>query len=524
MALTKHRLTKEEIIDSTAKNLNNYYNNNATTAATTYLNNNNNLFLNNNNNNENNNNYNNNYDDYELINNIKRKKRSTSIRLNGGDGNCDDLVANPVGSVVYDTDELNLNDFNNTTASLLTSQKTNRFKLNNTNNNNNNSNQNNNYKIINSTDEQDNEQLIRETQAALKSLSGSWPADTRGPFHYRVNEPEENVNFQNLFQSTNHIETTGVGSAAGVAIGVPTSTTAPFRQGPFRVDSATSLRQIQLRNEYNNRVLSQQFARKDNPQPIPPQYYYHNHPAVTAHLYDQHDFNELVTDDEDEDDPDDADDGNNSSSNDLQVVVRTHAIRDKTKLDNLRPPTAETNGNAPPFSLNSAFKPIIPSSDLKKCNSNEQYPSIETTQYTIGYPDLQPTLIEQINQQKESSIEAAIARVPSSTTATATATANGNVNNNPIADPATVDSNDCSLTKPMDSPDSKQYIILQPAGIGSRAASVMKDIARGDIAGVVSVSAVSSTSSPGLDQVTSTNDRLAFDRINSSFSPNKGKF
>lgn len=44
--------------------------------------------------------------------------------------------------------------------------------------------------------------------------------------------------------------------------------------------------------------------------------------------------------------------------------------------------------------------------------------------------------------------------------------------------------------KPIDSPDSKQYTTLQPAGIGSRAASVLKDIVRD---GVLSVSAVGSS-------------------------------
>lgn len=55
--------------------------------------------------------------------------------------------------------------------------------------------------------------------------------------------------------------------------------------------------------------------------------------------------------------------------------------------------------------------------------------------------------------------------------------------------------------KHMDSPDSKEYTILQPAGASSRAASVMKDIARD---GVVSVSAVSSTTSSTSDVVSST--------------------
>lgn len=61
--------------------------------------------------------------------------------------------------------------------------------------------------------------------------------------------------------------------------------------------------------------------------------------------------------------------------------------------------------------------------------------------------------------------------------------------------------------KPIDSPDSKQYTILQPAGIGSRAASVLKDIARD---GILSVSAVSNSNASVSDTVssTTTNDSL----------------
>ena len=67
------------------------------------------------------------------------------------------------------------------------------------------------------------------------------------------------------------------------------------------------------------------------------------------------------------------------------------------------------------------------------------------------------------------------------------------------------------------SPDAKHYTTLQPVGIGSHAAYVMKDLLRD---GIVSVSAVSSTSSPELDNVTSTNDRFVFSTYSSNY---KGK-
>ncbi|XP_037942986.1 uncharacterized protein LOC119675838 [Teleopsis dalmanni] len=49
------------------------------------------------------------------------------------------------------------------------------------------------------TDDQDDETLIRETQAALKSLSGSWPEARNNP--YRLQDQDENPPpFQNLFE------------------------------------------------------------------------------------------------------------------------------------------------------------------------------------------------------------------------------------------------------------------------------------------------------------------------------------
>uniref|UniRef100_T1H1C4 Uncharacterized protein n=1 Tax=Megaselia scalaris TaxID=36166 RepID=T1H1C4_MEGSC len=53
-----------------------------------------------------------------------------------------------------------------------------------------------------SDDQPDDETLIRETQAALKSLSGSW-SDTRSSL-YRLNDQDENPQFQNLFEEQKH--------------------------------------------------------------------------------------------------------------------------------------------------------------------------------------------------------------------------------------------------------------------------------------------------------------------------------
>lgn len=78
--------------------------------------------------------------------------------------------------------------------------------------------------------------------------------------------------------------------------------------------------------------------------------------------------------------------------------------------------------------------------------------------------------------------------------------------------------NHSMMHEQMDSPDSKQYTVLQPAGIGSRAASVMKDIQTRE--GFISVSAVTSTSETtppnNAEQANSTFDH-------SATTPGKGK-
>lgn len=65
------------------------------------------------------------------------------------------------------------------------------------------------------SEEQDNELLIRETQAALKSLSGSW-SDSRKPL-YKINEQEPSPpSFQNLFEEKKQEQKMPIYSAADI--------------------------------------------------------------------------------------------------------------------------------------------------------------------------------------------------------------------------------------------------------------------------------------------------------------------
>jgi hypothetical protein len=273
---------------------------------------------------------------------------------------------------------------------------------------------------------QDDENLIRETQAALKSLSGGL-ANARN-YGHKLNEQYENVCFQNLFDSNRCIKS---------------------HDPSTLVDGQYNFESVRIKKENVDDIAS-------SPEQCS---------AFNKHQYKTSlDFNELVNDSSNEDDG--------------------HCVKKSLKRKS-------------PFSQQSAFKPI--SVDCKK-GSFSNYSAYGSQPHAASNYQSSANFY---NHQQQQAASAA-----------------------PLKDE--------SFSKSMDSPDSKQYTILQPAGIGSRAASVMKDIAR---EGVVSVSAVSSTSSPGLDQnkVTSTTttttangiannlcEKLFDSKYSPQFSPGKG--
>ncbi|XP_059612869.1 myelin transcription factor 1 [Phlebotomus argentipes] len=237
------------------------------------------------------------------------------------------------------------------------------------------------------SEDQDDETLIRETQAALKSLSGSWPDSQRNP--YRMNDQDENPpTFQNLFEE-NHQD----------------HKLSPVAQLPSVNHDGGNLKDvITLRDKKGDQMQAprRRMVRDEA-----------GDGKTRDKYYPSPDFNELVDD----------------SSNDLEIDM-SESEKDDQRQCKVR---NSYSGKSGPFPAEATFV---------------GYP--EEPQL---HPEHMPTFIDEKIKKEEDTV------------------------------------------KSVGSPDSKQYTILQPAGVGSRAASVMQDIAR---EGVVSVAAVSSTSSPGL--------------------------
>lgn len=319
------------------------------------------------------------------------------------------------------------------------------------------------YPSRQNSDDQDDETLIRETQAALKSLSGSWP-DSRGSLYQ-----DENPSFQNLFEIQNNARKMSPTVSAAASQSFADFGDYAFRETFFLKNKAD------LKNHQKLRRDKDELSGKCRPD------------ASKNHLqYPSHDFNELVED----------------SSNELQIDMNVNGIQiqkddDKCKemcRNNDYYPTYPGHRNVP-FSQSSAFRPPT---DIKRGAS-------------LGMPLGNPYL----SADPGYSLYGADVPVPG-------------VPNDTAADHVRKSGQirDDDMAKPLDSPDSKQYIILQPAGVGSKAASVMQDIARD---GVVSVAAVSSTSSPGLNApfTATVVDKLAYERPMPPFSPGnstKGNF
>lgn len=335
----------------------------------------------------------------------------------------------------------------------------------------------------NSSEDQDDETLIRETQAALKSLSGSWA----GGSLYKINDQDENPTFQNLFEEK------GGGRKMS-----PTISTTSVPQ-----DNQGLMSDVQYKDEYafkdfngkcRNDMKSLHKFRRD--EFLAQQQRYKDKQLISSQ-YQSHDFTELVDDSSNELHHIDIS-GTNKDENTHQLM-RRDLMRDYHKTDGyLTYPVVVGGGGRPTFSQSSAFKPLT--DNRKNGIGPPSYPS----EY-IGYSTHDGHHGQQLCGGENSDISVS--------------------DKDKLMIKSQIKEEDSS--KSADSPDSKHYTILQPAGVGSKAASVMQDIAR---EGVVSVAAVSSTSSPGLGSVSSTTvgDKPSYlDRLVPPFSPgsiNRGKF
>lgn len=327
--------------------------------------------------------------------------------------------------------------------------------------------------IRQNSDDQDDETLIRETQAALKSLSGSWP-DSRGSM-YKISDTDENPPpFQNLFEDKNNGER---------KMSPTISTTSMLMVG----NGAENTFDYGANGKYPPHQRDYKFSQKYRRDDYLPQRLKEKHidgQTKCPSQYQAHDFTELVDD----------------SSTDLQMDMANGGAKDDMRREKEYHRTVDGSfgsvpSQRPTFSQSSAFKPLAMENRKNGIMMSMAYPSDSTY---AGYSHQELTQSNQLDGGGVDKVGGLKMHIKEE-------------------DPV----------KSIDSPDSKQYTILQPAGVGSKAASVMQDIAR---EGVVSVAAVSSTSSPGLGNVSSTTtvgDKAGYERAVASFSPgsmNRGEF
>lgn len=337
------------------------------------------------------------------------------------------------------------------------------------------------------SDDQDDDALIRETQAALKSLSGSWPDDRTSM--YKSNESDENPSFQNLFdEKCNHRKMSPTISTAA----------APHPYVNYGTENNNHSNGDALRDGFPFREYNGKF--KPTVQKVMQQTKYRSMDA-TRNVYQTHDFNELV------------DDSSNDQTQQIEMATvqpigmlkeeigyNQNGIRKIPENIYGGATMYTTNRMMPNFAQNSAFRPLSDNKRASSVASGYQQPPIDSVNFMNYAPSTDLSSSGMCSTADKGKYGKVIGNKDDETT----------------------------NAKSLDSPDSKQYTTLQPAGVDSKAASVMQDIAR---EGVLSVAAVSSTSSPGLTgnantQQANVDKSPPYDRAVPPFSPassSKGK-
>lgn len=301
--------------------------------------------------------------------------------------------------------------------------------------------------------DQDDDALIRETQAALKSLSGSWP-DDQTSIYGKSNESDENPTFQNLFdEKCNHRVTK-------MSPTISTASSHPYANyGNENGVAADAIRDGFPFREYNGKF-------KPTVQKVMQQTKYRVMDAAVRNTYQTHDFNELV------------DDSSNEQTVQIEMPngpMANGMLKEEPgyNQNGLRKMNESIFGGGmyathrmvPAFAQNSAFRPPADTKRVPSVANGYQQPTIDPVNYMNYAPSSDLAVCNNGDKEKYSKVM------------------------------DTVKDDETTSAKSLDSSDSKQYTTLQPAGVDSKAASVMQDIAR---EGVLSVAAVSSTSSPGL--------------------------
>lgn len=366
---------------------------------------------------------------------------------------------------------------------------------------------------------EDDETLIRETEAALKSLSGSWPGP-RGSLYQRGNSDEDRYesNFENLFEEKKDNPKLSPSSMS-------TSSTTSNETG-YSLKDVISLRcqdrTIRTQQQLNQSKQYSNKTKKDLDCDIQSQELLKGRCLSNGRIkneknsdkysrYEPPDFNELVDEssneleidmsdpavdkDEHEREKDDRICKNGPSPNSLKHHQMMYNYQRQYSDSGIKVASSVTSTASPaptvgsPFSATSAFKP--PNTDhhsKANCRSSTTttigatippmgpYPAAATF---VGYPSPGPVMPTPLPIVEEKTVS--LLQLKSPKEEVEVSQPNITPNKAPTTGLSSVGSPDAN---------SKQYTILQPAGVGSRAASAIQDIAR---EGVVSVSAVSSS-------------------------------
>lgn len=323
-----------------------------------------------------------------------------------------------------------------------------------------------NQKLTSSQDENAaDETLIRETEAALKSLSGSWP----GPRGSSYAKQEESPAFENLFDEKKAVKlspSSTSNSSTDNTCSLKDVITLRDQHDDAEKDVQYRMKMIKIKQENDTETIK---SDDDCMQTKPKKQFLKGN--IEPSRYDPPDFNELVDDSSNEleiDMSEAASDKNDSSDEKSENKLKTRESEDSrssryskeesnqsTYHPFTRPPVSS------PFSTTSAFRPPQ-ASKTNTLTPLGPYPAEATF---VGYPSGLPTPLPVEDKSK----------IPKSEE----------------QDSSTLLTN---IKSSVGSPEgvNKQYTILQPAGLGSRAASALQEAAR---EGVPTVSAVSSSTS-----------------------------
>lgn len=361
------------------------------------------------------------------------------------------------------------------------------------------------------------ETLIRETEAALKNLSGSWP----GPRGSNYNKQDESPAFENLFEEKKgnlKLSPSSSSNCSSSDNACSVKDIITLRDPHEEVDKSSKSKKISKIKEYELDNLIKLDSECGSIQAQTKTKSKQNKGCEPTSHYEPPDFNELVDDSSNEleidmseaaADKDDVNDDKLDSKNkkkEIEDAKRSKYSSDDpgaTQTQSLyhsfpRPVTSSVS----PFSATSAFRP--PQTDSNKTTQKlgltplGPYPEEATF---VGYSALgTPNTSAPHEEKLKSTVNIAQLKSEGSSQ----------------VDSTTV----CSdIKSSVASPDAmnKQYTILQPVSAGSRAASALQEAAR---EGVPSVSAVSSSSTCSSSSESSAKmSNPGYDRITGALSP-----